>query len=195
MKHWTASISFIGALVLVVTHILAPAQINAQTEQSSLFPLPASPLPSKSYQSMNSIAREKDLDRTLARNEHRVTVAIATRNIPRGVTLQAGDFAMVDTVIVWRWSGKPELTLPRVGWITQRAIATGEILQSPGVTPAPVVTSGSNVTAIWQDRDIRLVLTGIATNSAARGEAVGVRIDRLRRLDGIAVAPDTIRLR
>lgn len=132
---------------------------------------------------------------SLSRNQHQVTVAIATRAIPRGVVLQAADFALTDTVITWRWNGQPEIAQPSVGWITHRSIAKGEILQSPGVTPAPLITSGRTITAIWQDNNIRLVLSGVATNSAALGESVGIRIDRVRRLDGIAVAPDTVRLR
>jgi flagella basal body P-ring formation protein FlgA len=38
-------------------------------------------------------------------------------------------------------------------------------------------------------------MSGVATNTAALGAPVGIRIDRTRRLDGIAVAPNTVRLR
>jgi flagella basal body P-ring formation protein FlgA len=51
------------------------------------------------------------------------------------------------------------------------------------------------VTAIWQDGPLRVVVTGIATNTAAIGAPVGVRIDPTRRLDGIAAGPNTVRLR
>jgi hypothetical protein len=41
---------------------------------------------------------------------------------------------------------------------------------------------------------VRILLTGVATNTAPLGASVGVRIDPTRRLDGIAVAPNTVRL-
>ena len=133
---------------------------------------------------------------SLPRGLRRITVAVATRDMVRGDTLRAADMMLRDTVIVWRWNGiAPDTTRPRAGWVTQRAMATGEVLRAPAVGPPPVVTSGATVSAIWQDGPVRLVLTGIATNSAALGAPVSVRIDRTRRLDGVAVALNTIRLR
>jgi len=42
---------------------------------------------------------------------------------------------------------------------------------------------------------VRVVIAGTATNTAAVGAPVGVRIDRARRLDGVAVGPNIVRLR
>ncbi|MCC6243481.1 MAG: flagellar basal body P-ring formation protein FlgA [Gemmatimonadaceae bacterium] len=123
-------------------------------------------------------------------------LSVATRAIPRGDSLRAGDIAVRDTTIVWRWSTTaPDTTPAQIGWVARRAIAAGEVLRAPAVGPAPVVNVGSKVSAIYQDGPVRILITGIATNSAALGAPVGVRIDPTRRLDGIAVAPHTVRLR
>ena len=53
----------------------------------------------------------------------------------------------------------------------------------------------ARVSVIYQDGPVRILLTGVATNTASLGAPVGVRIDATRRLDGIAVAPNTVRLR
>lgn len=132
---------------------------------------------------------------TLPRDQRQVSVAVATRALAAGEALAEGDWTIKDTVIVWRWNTAPDTTRPAAGWVTRRAIAAGEVLKSPAVVPPPVVTSGATVTAIWQDGPVRVVLSGTATNTAAIGAPVGVRIDRTRRLDGIAIAPNTVRLR
>ena len=125
-----------------------------------------------------------------------VTVSVAARALVRGDTLQASDIATMDTTIVWRWNSvAPDTTRALPGWVTRRNIALGEVLRAPAVMPPPAITSGTRVTAIWQDGPLRVVVTGIATNTAAIGAPVGVRIDPTRRLDGIAAGPNTVRLR
>lgn len=133
---------------------------------------------------------------SLRADQRRVSLTVATRDLVRGDTLRAEDIAVKDTVITWRWNGlAPDTTRAQAGWVTRRPIAAGEILRAPAVTPPPVIASGATVTAIWQDGPLKLVMSGVATNSATIGAPVGVRIDRTRRLDGIAVAPNTVRLR
>jgi flagella basal body P-ring formation protein FlgA len=132
----------------------------------------------------------------LGAQERTITVAVAARALARGDTLQASDIATMDTTVVWRWTSiAPDTTRARPGWVTRRTIALGEVLRAPAVMPPPVITSGTRVTAIWQDGPLRVVVTGIATNTAAIGAPVGVRIDPTRRLDGIAAGPNTVRLR
>jgi flagella basal body P-ring formation protein FlgA len=131
----------------------------------------------------------------LARDQRLVRLPVATRDLARGDTLQASDIALVDSVITWRWNTAPDTTRALPGWVTRRAILAGEVLRAPAVMPPPLVLSGATVTAIWQDGPLRLVITGVATNTAAEGAHVGVRIDRTRRLDGIAVGPNIVRLR
>jgi flagella basal body P-ring formation protein FlgA len=129
-----------------------------------------------------------------ARGMARVRFTVATRALQRGDTLRATDIAVVDTSIVWRWNTPPDTTRAQPGWITRRTIAAGEVLRSPAVGAAPIVKAGSQVKVIYQDGPVRILLTGIATSNAALGAPVGVRIDANRRLDGIAVAANTVRL-
>ena len=125
-----------------------------------------------------------------------ITVSVAARALARGDTLQAGDIATIDTTVVWRWTTiAPDTTRALPGWVTRRHIAQGEVLRAPAVMPPPVITMGTRVTAIWQDGPLRVVVTGIATNTASIGAPVGVRIDPTRRLDGVAAGPNTVRLR
>ena len=132
----------------------------------------------------------------LGAQERTVTVSVAARALVRGDTLQASDIATMDTTIVWRWNSvAPDTTRALPGWVTRRNIALGEVLRAPAVMPPPAITSGTRVTVIWQDGPLRVVVTGIATNTAAIGAPVGVRIDPTRRLDGIAAGPNTVRLR
>ena len=132
----------------------------------------------------------------LGAQERTITVSVAARALARGDTLQAADIATKDTTIVWRWNSiAPDTTRVLPGWVTRRNIALGEVLRAPAVMPPPVITSGARVTAIWQDGSLRVVVTGTATNTAAIGAPVGVRIDPTRRLDGIAAGPNTVRLR
>jgi flagellar basal body P-ring formation protein FlgA len=132
----------------------------------------------------------------LRRDQRRLTVGVATRPLARGAVLQASDIAYADTVIAWRWSNaEPDTTRALPGWVTHRAVAAGEVLRAPAVSAPPVVAAGATVKAIWQDGPLTLVVSGVAINAASLGAPVGVRIDRTRRLDGIAVAPNTVRLR
>ncbi len=126
----------------------------------------------------------------------RVRLSVATRALQRGDTLRATDIALVDSAIVWRWStALPDTTRAQVGWVTRRPIAAGEVLRYPAVGAPPLVHVGQRVSAVYQDGPVRILLTGTATNSAPLGAPVGVRIDPTRRLDGIAVALNTVRLR
>jgi flagella basal body P-ring formation protein FlgA len=132
----------------------------------------------------------------LPHGTHRVTLAVAARALARGDTLAAADVALRDTVIRWQWNGVPPDTVrPAPGWVVQRPIAAGERLRPPGVIPPPVVRAGTAVTVEYRDGPVRLRLAGIATNSAPLGAPVGVRLDPTRRLDGIAVAPNLVRLK
>lgn len=125
-----------------------------------------------------------------------ITVSVAARALARGETLQAGDIASKDTTIVWRWNSiTPDTTRALPGWVTRRHVAAGEVLRAPAVMPPPAITSGSHVTAIWQDGPLRVAIAGVATNTAAIGAPVGVRIDPTRRLDGVAAGPNIVRLR
>lgn len=144
----------------------------------------------------SDIRAESTVTTEQARNQRKATLAVAARQLARGDTLRPGDFILVDTLVTWRWDrGNFNPSLPGTGWIAHRTISAGETLRPPSVTPPPVITSGNPVIAIWERGGVRLVLSGVAIGSAALGAPVGVRIDRNRRLDGVAVAVDTVRLR
>jgi len=143
--------------------------------------------------STSAVSATRDV---VAHGTARVSRSIATRALRTGDTLRAADLARRDTVIVWRWSHlTPDTTLALPGWIARRPIAVGEVLRAPAVMAPPLITTGATVRAIWQDGTVQVVMTGIATNTAALGAPVGVRVGQTRRLDGIAVAPNTVRLR
>ncbi len=129
------------------------------------------------------------------RGMRRVTWPTTKRVLATGDTVHAEDIALLDTTIVWPWNSMPDTTRAVAGWIVRRPVAVGEVLRTPSIMAPPVVSAGAAVTAIWQDGSLRLVLTGVAMNTASLGAPVGVRIDRTRRLDGVAVAPNTVRLR
>jgi flagella basal body P-ring formation protein FlgA len=125
----------------------------------------------------------------------RVTWPVNKRAMVTGDTVRADDIALVDTTIVWPWNSTPDTTRAVAGWIARRPIAIGEVLRVPAIMAPPLVSAGAPVTAIWQDGSLRLVLSGVALNTAPLGAPVGVRIDHSRRLDGVAIAPNTVRLR
>lgn len=126
----------------------------------------------------------------------RMTWPKATRALLRGEVVGGTDFVLADTVIVWTWKEPSADTMNAVaGWITRRPIAEGEFMHGSSIAKPSVIKLGSTVNVVWQDGNVRLTLTGTATNNAALGAPVGVRLDRNRRLDGIAVGPNTVRLR
>ncbi len=132
---------------------------------------------------------------TLPRGMRRVTWPVSKRAFAAGDTIRADDIALIDTTIVWPWNSMPDTTRAVAGWVVRRPVAVGEVLRVPAIMAPPLVSAGAQVTVIWQDGSLKLVLTGVAMNTASLGAPVGVRIDRSRRLDGVAVAPNTVRLR
>ncbi len=123
------------------------------------------------------------------------TRAVATRALMRGDTLRADDFTLADTAVRGRLPYGIDTTTPEAGWLVHRAVAAGEWLRAPAVTPRPAITAGRPVHAVWFDGAVRVSVAAVALNSAAVGGPVSVRVGRTRRLDGIAIAPDSVRLR
>lgn len=139
-----------------------------------------------------SIARAQD---STPKGTRRVTWPVTKRALVTGDTVRESDIALLDTTIVWLWNSTPDTTRAVAGWLVRRPMAIGEVLRTPAIMAPPMVAAGATVSAIWQDGPLKLVLTGVATNTAPLGAPVGVRIDRSRRLDGVAIAPNTVRLR
>ena len=153
----------------------------------------ASPLPAQETERTGVAARTP---RAASSGRLETQLAVATRALSRGDTLRAGDYTMVDTTITWRWS-MPSSDTVRVqaGWVAHRAIAAGEVLRTPSVQPPMLITGGASVKVLFHDGPVQIVVTGTAISSATLGAPVSVRIDRTRRLEGIAVASNTVRLR
>jgi flagella basal body P-ring formation protein FlgA len=172
-----ARLTMVAAFALALFAPVARAQASAGAARASVAPASAMAVSS------------------VPRGYVRVSLPVATRDLVRGDTVRASDFALVDTTLVWRWTGTPDTTRAITGWVARRPIAAGELLRAPAVAAPSMVSAGATVTLLYQDGPVRLVLRGVATNTASLGAPVGVRVDRTRRLDGIAVAPNTVRLR
>lgn len=179
---------FVRVRLLGVCAVLSTATPSHAQVSSSQAAVPRAAVPQAAMRGVTEIGDAPS-------GTTRVRLSVATRALQRGDTLRAGDIAAVDTNIVWRWSSRPDTTQAVAGWIARRPIASGEVLRYPAVSAPPIVNVGTRVSLIYQDGPVRIVLTGIATNTAPLGAPVGVRIDPTRRLDGIAVAPNTVRLR
>lgn len=123
------------------------------------------------------------------------TRAVATRALTRGDTLRADDFVLADTSIHGRVPYGLDTTTPAEGWVLHRAVAAGEWLRAPAVQPVSAVVAGRPVQAVWTDGDVTLSVAGIALNTAPVGAQVSVRVGRTRRLRGVVIAPDSVRIR
>jgi flagella basal body P-ring formation protein FlgA len=114
------------------------------------------------------------------------SVALAARDLPRGITLEASDFVMP--------AGSTVEAVGPLGWVTKRIVKQGDPLRAPAVAPAEVIRSGDTVQLVWSDGAIQMRITGKAMNSAAVGEPVNVRVDTKRRFEGTALATGEVRL-
>ncbi len=121
--------------------------------------------------------------------------AIATRVLQRGDTLREGDFTLADTLISGRIPYGLDTTTPQTGWRVHRAVAAGEWLRAPAVQPEAAVSAGQTVHAVWTDGAVQLSVAAVALNSAPVGGTVRLRIGQTRRLQGVAMAPDSVRIR
>lgn len=115
-----------------------------------------------------------------------VSLPVATRRLPRGTVLSESDMRVARVV------GRPPRALASPGWITQRVIAPGEVLQAPALAPAPLIKQGDMVHYIVLQNGIELDVLGKAERSANRGDEVAVRLGANRRLRGIAAEPGRV---
>ena len=117
-------------------------------------------------------------------------VAVAARDLPRGIALAPEDIGWAPAPSAVRTSGAEA----EVGWMTKRVIRAGEPLRAPAVAPPDVVAAGQPVQVVWSDGVVRVRVRGTAVGSAALGERVLVKIDPRRRLEGIAAGPALVQL-
>lgn len=117
-------------------------------------------------------------------------VPVATRALARGTVLSADDFVMRDTTL----RGVADTNHVEAGWVTRRLINAGEVLRTPAVERPAIVSPNQPVQIEWQDRNVRLVLQGVATQRGGLGERVSVRSDTGRRMEATVVAPGRVRI-
>jgi len=121
------------------------------------------------------------------------TVAVAARFLERGAVLQESDIRLVEATA---WGvPRPGEPLPGPGWVVRRAVAEGDRLRHPAVSPPVLVRPGETVRLVWSSGGVRVVVEGRASGSGSLGDAVAVRIPgRTGRLQGIITGPGTARL-
>lgn len=118
---------------------------------------------------------------------------VAARDLERNVTLADADIARVSAV---QWGAPPRDVEGAVapGWVTRRRIARDTPLTPAVASPPTVIEAGETVRAVWRGGSIEVVIRSRALSSAALGEALAVRTEDGRRLEGIATGPAEVRL-
>jgi flagella basal body P-ring formation protein FlgA len=118
----------------------------------------------------------------------RDTVWVATRPMSVGSRLQPSDLR-ADVRLTWgppRGPAEP----PAAGWEVRRPLAKGDEVSWPSVVPPSVVAAGEEIQLEWSRGDVRVIVTGVALNSATQGGVVRVRVPgRSQPLRGVVVAP------
>jgi flagella basal body P-ring formation protein FlgA len=130
---------------------------------------------------------------------HERTVPVAARALARNVVLTDADVSMRATVT---WGapikGPDPLIVPLIGPVigsaTLRALREGDVIRTHDIIAAPVVLAGDSVRAEIVRDGVRLALVGTALHNASLGERVAIRLDRGRRLAGIASGRNFVRL-
>ena len=103
-------------------------------------------------------------------------VPVATRALRAGKIASASD---VREELRVHWGAPPDAGdgIPVEGWRVRRAIGAGEVLAWPMVEPPPLIEAGEPVKIAWRREGVQVTLTGVALNSAGRGESVSARVE------------------
>jgi flagella basal body P-ring formation protein FlgA len=118
----------------------------------------------------------------------RDTVWVAARPMCAGSRLQREDLR-ADVRLIW---GPPRARAqsPAAGWEVRRPLAKGDEVSWPSVVPPAMVAAGEEIQLEWSRGDVRVIVTGVALNSATQGGVVRVRVSgRSQPLRGVVVAP------
>ncbi|MFN8588895.1 MAG: flagellar basal body P-ring formation chaperone FlgA [Candidatus Eisenbacteria bacterium] len=116
-------------------------------------------------------------------------VMVATRPLRAGASLAPADLRE-EVRVHWGAPAGDSLVLPAVGWEVRRAIRANEVVMPPAVAAPALVLAGEPVRFEWRSGDVEVSVTGIALNSARRGEQVRARLEeRPARLTGTVTAP------
>lgn len=116
-----------------------------------------------------------------------IEVTVATRRLPRGAVLQAGDLQVMR--VAGGLAAARRHTAVHPGWIARRVIQPGEILRPPAVAPAPLVTAGQAVQFTFQQDGLALTLDGVAPVAGSLGDTIPVRLGARRRVTGVVAGP------
>lgn len=124
----------------------------------------------------------------------RDTVWVAARPLGMGTRLDAGD--LIPEVRLHWGPPRPHAVPPAEGWEVRRPLSKGDEVAWPAVTAPAMVSAGDEIRVEWSRGDVRVVVTGVALNSAARGGVVRIRVpERSGSLQGVVVAPGRAILR
>lgn len=126
---------------------------------------------------------------------HERAEVVASRTILRGQQLSTDDVALRRTV-EWGASDDDASTslAAIVGTESRRLLREGEPVRTTDVAWPPVIRAGEQVTAEVVRDGVRLALLGTALQSAPLGGRVAIRLDRGRRLAGVATGRNLVRL-
>jgi flagella basal body P-ring formation protein FlgA len=120
------------------------------------------------------------------------SVLVAARPLATGALLSAADLKS-EPRVCWGPPAPPSESRPGPGWEVRRALATGEVLARPAVTPPMLVVAGEPVRLVWTEGAVQVSVVGIALNRARQGELVRARVEgRSDRLVGTATATGTV---
>jgi flagella basal body P-ring formation protein FlgA len=119
-----------------------------------------------------------------------VREAVARRGMARGERLTSAH-------VEWRprvsWGAPPlEEARARTGWVAQRRIRPGEVLEPPALRPPLLVASGEPVEIRWAGKGVAVTLAGRAVGSASMGERVAVRTEAGKRLFGVVAGEGVV---
>lgn len=116
-------------------------------------------------------------------------VMVATRPLRAGAVLASGDLRE-EVRVYWGTPTGDSLALPAAGWEVRRPVRTNEVVTPPAVVAPAFVVAGEPVRFEWRSGDVEVSVTGIALNSARRGEQVRARLEeRPARITGTVTAP------
>ena len=121
---------------------------------------------------------------------HRVRRLVAARRLARGNVISNADIA-TEEALEWGAPSGVEQQV-REGWITQRVLAKGDPLTTPGVRAPWIVTTGRPVEVLWLTGVVGLRVPGRAVGSGALGDHVYVRTESGKRMKGVIVAPGVV---
>jgi flagella basal body P-ring formation protein FlgA len=121
-----------------------------------------------------------------------VVAAVAAYDLERGVELTADDIAF-EPAVAW---GPRAMVASAVeeGWVTRRRLRKGEALAPPAVQAPLAVKPGQDVRIVYVHGSVELSLAGRAAGSGSLGERVAVRAETGKRLEGVIIAPGTVKV-